>query len=105
MSATVTRADFGKLPDGTPVDAFTLTNRHGLLARIMTFGATLVDMRVMLKDTLKIRLKYNDGTHYRMGVTDWLAWLATPTALALPPFVVIRLFKMQRARLLRKAAC
>lgn len=66
-------------------------------------STTLVDMHVMLKDTLKIRLKYNDGKHYKMGGSDWLAWLATATALALPPFAVIRLFKMQRAMLLRAA--
>ena len=35
---------FGKLPDGTAVDIFTLTNRNGLKARIMTYGATLVSL-------------------------------------------------------------
>jgi len=34
----------GKLPDGTRVDLYTLTNTNGLRAKIMTYGATLVGM-------------------------------------------------------------
>jgi aldose 1-epimerase len=37
---------FGMLLDGTPVDIFTLTNKNGLKARIMTYGATLVSLEV-----------------------------------------------------------
>jgi aldose 1-epimerase len=40
----VTRAPFGNLPDGTPVEIFTLTNGRGLKARLMTYGATLVSL-------------------------------------------------------------
>ncbi|MCK5078918.1 MAG: galactose mutarotase, partial [Bacteroidales bacterium] len=36
---------FGKLPDGTEVEIFTLTNRNGLEARVMTYGAILVSMK------------------------------------------------------------
>ncbi len=36
---------FGNLPDGTAVEIFTLTNRNGLEARVMTYGAILVSMR------------------------------------------------------------
>ena len=39
-----TKAPFGLLPDGTAVDIFTLTNRNGLKARIMTYGAILVSL-------------------------------------------------------------
>lgn len=46
MKSTTARTSFGQLPDGTPVDLFTLTNANGLVARIMTYGATLVDMLV-----------------------------------------------------------
>ncbi|HYA48470.1 MAG TPA: aldose epimerase family protein, partial [Burkholderiales bacterium] len=42
----VTKEPFGTLPDGTPVDLFTLTNRHGLEARITTYGGILVSLRV-----------------------------------------------------------
>ena len=46
MKPTATRSAFGQLPDGTPIDLFTLTNTRGLTARIMSYGATLVDMLV-----------------------------------------------------------
>lgn len=35
------RAPFGHLPDGTAIEAVTLTNSHGVSARVMTYGATL----------------------------------------------------------------
>ena len=41
---TVTAAIFGNLPDGREVRIFTLTNRHGLRARIIEYGAILVSM-------------------------------------------------------------
>ncbi len=31
----------GSLPDGTPIDAITLTSGHGVTARVLTYGATL----------------------------------------------------------------
>ncbi len=37
---------FGKTKDGEAVEVFTLTNSHGLTARVMTWGATLVSMSV-----------------------------------------------------------
>jgi len=37
---------FGRLADGTAVEIFTLTNAHGLRARIMTYGAILVSLEV-----------------------------------------------------------
>jgi aldose 1-epimerase len=45
-SMSVTKEPFGALADGTPIDIFTLTNRHGLEARVMTYGAILVSLRV-----------------------------------------------------------
>ncbi len=39
--ATVRREPFGTLPDGTPVEAVTLTGANGVSARIMTLGAAL----------------------------------------------------------------
>lgn len=35
---------FGHAPDGSPVHSFTLANRHGLKARLITWGAGLVEM-------------------------------------------------------------
>src|SRR5882724_1499070 len=37
---------FGKAADGKSVDLFTLTNDKGMLAKVMTFGAVLVDLQV-----------------------------------------------------------
>jgi aldose 1-epimerase len=45
-SMSVTKEPFGSLTDGTPIDVFTLANKHGLEARIMTYGAILVSLRV-----------------------------------------------------------
>jgi aldose 1-epimerase len=42
----VTRAAFGTLPDGTPVEAFTLRNAHGLEVRAISYGAIIVSIRV-----------------------------------------------------------
>ncbi len=36
--STITKADFGKTPDGTPVEIYTLHNAKGAEARIMTYG-------------------------------------------------------------------
>ena len=40
------REHFGRLADGTAVELFTLTNASGLEARIMTYGAILVSLKV-----------------------------------------------------------
>lgn len=42
----VSKAAFGKTKDGTPVEIYTLTNRRGMTAKIMTYGATLTDLIV-----------------------------------------------------------
>jgi aldose 1-epimerase len=44
--AGVTRAPFGKLPDGTAVEAFTLRNAHGVEVRAITYGAIITSLRV-----------------------------------------------------------
>ena len=50
QSAPVERSLFGRMPDGTAIDCFTLTNRHGLVAKVITFGAILADLRVPDRD-------------------------------------------------------
>ncbi len=40
-AADARRAPFGRLPDGTRIEAVTLQNAHGISARILTYGATL----------------------------------------------------------------
>lgn len=44
--ATVSRSPAGKLRAGDPVEAITLTNDHGMTARILTYGATLQSLIV-----------------------------------------------------------
>ena len=40
------KADFGKLPDGRTVHVYTLANKNGLIAKVMTYGATLIELHV-----------------------------------------------------------
>ena len=42
--ATVETSEYGKTPDGTSVQLFTLTNSKGAVAKITNFGATLVEL-------------------------------------------------------------
>jgi aldose 1-epimerase len=44
--ASITRAPFGNLPDGTPVGVFTLTNAKGVEVRAITYGGIIVSLRV-----------------------------------------------------------
>jgi aldose 1-epimerase len=44
------RATVAQTPDGQPVEAFTLTNQNGMRARILTWGATLIELRVPDRD-------------------------------------------------------
>ena len=45
-SASVQKAPFGKTREGVAVDLYTLTNHHGMVAKIMTYGATLTELHV-----------------------------------------------------------
>jgi aldose 1-epimerase len=44
--ATVQRAAFGQTKEGAPVEIYTLTNHNGMVAKVMTYGATLTELRV-----------------------------------------------------------
>jgi len=43
---SVTKQQFGKMPDGADVDLYTLANRSGLRVKITPYGATLVSVEV-----------------------------------------------------------
>jgi aldose 1-epimerase len=43
---SVTKSPYGKLPDGTPIDLYTLTNANGLKVKIITYGATITEVEV-----------------------------------------------------------
>jgi aldose 1-epimerase len=45
-SMVITRESFGRLPDGTPIQIYTLRNEAGLEARITTYGAILMSLKV-----------------------------------------------------------
>lgn len=47
---SVTRQPFGTLPDGSPVEIFTLTNAGGMEVRAMTYGGIIVSLRVPDRD-------------------------------------------------------
>lgn len=40
------KIDFGKTADGETIEVYTLVNRHGLKAKVMTYGATLIELDV-----------------------------------------------------------
>jgi aldose 1-epimerase len=42
----ITRTAFGKLPDGTAIELYTLSNGRGMTAKIMTYGAILTSLDV-----------------------------------------------------------
>src|ERR1700716_2389452 len=48
--ASVIQSSFGTMPDGAPVDLFTLTNAHGVEARLITYGAIIVSLRAADRD-------------------------------------------------------
>lgn len=45
-NATIEAHDFGRLPDGRPVKRFTLTNRHGLCVKVITYGGIVAELHV-----------------------------------------------------------
>jgi len=42
----IVKTEFGKTPDGSTVDLYTLTNDKGLVAKVITYGATLTELHV-----------------------------------------------------------
>jgi aldose 1-epimerase len=46
MKMTIASQPFGRLADGTAVDIYTLKNASGLEARVMTYGAILVSLKL-----------------------------------------------------------
>jgi len=44
--ARVTKALFGRLPDGTPVDGYTIRNARGVTMHVITYGGIITSLRV-----------------------------------------------------------
>lgn len=45
-ASKIKKLSFGKLPDGTPIHLYVLTNKNGMQAAITNFGARLVSLKV-----------------------------------------------------------
>ncbi len=62
-------AVFGKTANGTAVELYTLTNDKGMSAKVMTFGAVLVDLRVPDKNgkAESVVLGFDNFKNYEKG--------------------------------------
>ena len=45
-SMNIQKTDFGRTQDGQPVEMYTLTNRNGMVAKVITYGAILTELQV-----------------------------------------------------------
>jgi aldose 1-epimerase len=50
MTAQVRKSSFGKLPDGTAVDLYTLENANGLVAKVTNYGTIISELHVPDRD-------------------------------------------------------
>ncbi|MGH7994753.1 MAG: aldose epimerase family protein [Opitutaceae bacterium] len=46
MPASTTVSPFGRMPDGTPIEQYTLTNRDGVTCRVITYGGIIHQIEV-----------------------------------------------------------
>jgi len=72
-AASAKRAGFGTLPDGTAVEAVTLTGANGVSARVMTLGATLQSLNAPDRDgrVADVTLGYDDAASYVRAPNYW----------------------------------
>jgi aldose 1-epimerase len=72
-AASAKREPFGRLPDGTPVEAVTLTGANGVSARIMTLGATLQALSAPDRSgrVADVTLGYDDASSYVEHPNYW----------------------------------
>jgi aldose 1-epimerase len=45
VAASVEKSIFGRMPDGTEIEQYTLTNANGLSCKIITYGGTMTELR------------------------------------------------------------
>ena len=66
QAATATREAAGTLPDGTAIEAVTLSAKNGVSARILTYGATLQSLSAPDRDgkIADVLLGYDDAAGY-----------------------------------------
>jgi aldose 1-epimerase len=46
MNASVTKSSYGRLPDGTEIEQYTLTNAKGVVCKVITYGAIVTELHV-----------------------------------------------------------
>ncbi len=65
-AAEAKRASFGRTPDGTEVEAITLSNAHGVSATVLTYGATLQSLVAPGRNGAKadVVLGFRDAAEY-----------------------------------------
>lgn len=73
---SVHKSSFGKLSDGTEIELYTLKNAQGLVAKVITYGATLTELWVPDKNGKSAdvvlgfdNLKQYEGQHPYFGAT------------------------------------
>jgi len=68
---------YGKLADGTQIDLYTLTNHHGLVCKIINFGAIITELHVPDRNgkTADVVLGYDDLNSYRANYSYFGATL------------------------------
>src|SRR2546430_3129474 len=67
---TPTHEVFGRSADGTTIDAYILSNQHGAIAKIITYGAILADLQIPGRDGKPVHLVREatfSETNYRRG--------------------------------------
>jgi aldose 1-epimerase len=69
----ITQEVFGHLPDGREVRIFSLTNRHGLRARVSEFGAVLVSMEAPDR--------FGKSADLTLGYDTLAGWMENPAYL------------------------
>jgi aldose 1-epimerase len=76
QKAGLAKAEFGRMPDGTPVDVYTLTSGNGMTVKVMTYGAIITSIEVPDKSgkTGDVTLGFDNlkqylGTHPYFGAT------------------------------------
>ena len=67
LQPRVQTSPFGKMPDGTNVDLYTLTNAGGMEVKVITYGATLIGVKVPDRDG-----KFENVTLYLDSCDDYL---------------------------------
>lgn len=66
QEASVDKEPFGEMPDGTPVDEYTLINKNGIQMKVITYGGIITSLRVPDREgqVEDIVLGYDDLASY-----------------------------------------